>query len=367
MTRTRLAYFPRDDFNPYQQVLYRDLEDLGIEVVDGARFKVRWLWRHRRDTDIIHFHWPQAFYRVRRRPRSVTKHLSFLKFSYFMLRLAVARSLGYRLVWTIHQVYPHEILHRVFDRLVPLVLSRASHVVIAHDEQTAALACRHLRLSQEAVHVAPHPSYAGAYGVERPRAVVRAELGLAETSTVFLCFGSLRAYKNVDVLLDAFAALATEHVALIIAGLPHDTKIAQRLRAAAAADPRIRARLELIPPADVPDLFAAADVVVLPRGDGGTSGSLILALDMGAPVIAAKLPTNEAITRGEAAGWLFIPGDRVSLQQCLAVAATDRKALQEKRAGAQHVRSMLGWGRDERLRTVLVIRGGQPPASGSRR
>ena len=91
------------------------------------------------------------------------------------------------------------------------------------------------------------------------------------------------------------SALAAEDVALIIAGLPHNAKIGQQLRAAAAADPRIRVRLELIPPADVPDLFAAADVAVLPRDDGGTSGALILALDMGVPVIAAKLPATIAI------------------------------------------------------------------------
>jgi glycosyltransferase involved in cell wall biosynthesis len=357
VTRTRLAYFPRDDFNPYQHLLYRDLEDKRIEVVEGARFNVRWLWKHRRDTDILHFHWPQAFYRVSRRPRSVTKHLSFLKFAYFMLRLAVARSLGYRMVWTIHQVYPHEILHRVLDPLVPLVLSRSCHVLIAHDEHTATLARRHLRLPPGAVHVAPLPSYAGAYGAQRPRAVVRAELGVAETSTVFLFFGGLRAYKNVDVLLDAFTALAAEDVALIIAGLAPDAKIAQRVRAAATADARVKARLELIPASDVPDLFAAADVAVLPRGDGGTSSSLVLALNMGVPVIAAKLPSNEAITRGETAGWMFLPGDVVSLQQCLAVASTDRKALQEKRAGAEQIQATLGWSGDEQMRTALIISG----------
>jgi hypothetical protein len=64
--------------------------------------------------------------------------------------------------------------------------------------------------------------------------------------------------------------------------------------------------------------------------------------------------------RAETAGWLFLPGDVVSLQESLAVAATDRKALQEKRAGAQHVRSMLGWDHDERLRTALAIRGVAP-------
>lgn len=370
MTRTRLAYFPRDDTNPYQSVFYRDLEDAGIEVVHRADFNTRWLWRHRCDTDVLHFHWPQGFYRVGRPPRDLTKHLSFLKFGQFMLRLALARALGYRVVWTIHQVYPHEILHRVLDRLAPIVLSRVAHGLIAHDEPTAMLASKCLRVRRTDVHVTPHPSYAGSYGVARPRADVRSELGISETSTVFLHFGSLRAYKNVDVLLEAFGRLAAEDVALIIAGLPHqgapaDRDLAERVRAAAAADPRIKMRLELIPPKDVADLFAAADAAVLPRFDGGTSGAIVLALDMGVPVIASALPVNEAITRGEAAGWLFAPGDPTSLQQRLEAAAADPKALDEKRAGAQRVRSTLGWNRDEQARTALVIRGDQFGSGGA--
>ena len=62
-----------------------------------------------------------------------------------------------------------------------------------------------------------------------------------------LCSGGLRAYKNIDVLLEVFAALTVDDVALMIAGLANDAKIAQRLRAAATADPRVQARLELNP------------------------------------------------------------------------------------------------------------------------
>lgn len=369
MTRARLAYFPRVNANPYQSLLYRDLENHGIEVVHGAQFTTRWLWRNRRDIDVLHLHWPQGFYRVGRPPRDLTKHLSFFKFAQFMLRLAVGRGLGYRLVWTIHQVYPHEILHRVLDRLVPLILSRAAHALIAHDEPTAVHASRRLRLRRAAVHVAPLPSYAGSYGPGRPRAEVRSELGIAETSTVFLHFGAIRAYKNVDALLEAFARLPSEDAALIIAGLPHqgapaDRQLAGRIRAAAAADPRIKARLELIPPEDVPDLFAAADVAVLARSDGGTSAAIVLALDMGVPVIASALPANEAITHGEAAGWLFAPGDPASLYQCLAAAAADPTGLDEKRAGARRVRSALGWSSEEQARTALVISGDPSGSSG---
>jgi len=357
VTPARLAYFPRDDFNPYQHLFYHDLKDKGIEVVDSGQFNVRWLWTHRRDIEILHFHWPQAFYRVSRPPRSITKHLSFLKFTYFMWRLTIARSLGYRMVWTIHQVYPHEILHRVLDPLAPLVLSRICHVLLAHDEHTATLARRQLRVPPGVVHVVPLPSYAGAYGPPRPRPVVRAELGVSDTTTVFLCFGGVRAYKNIDVLLQAFAGLVVDDVALMIAGLANDGKIAQRVRATAAADHRVKARLELIPPSEVADLFRAADVAVLPRGDGGTSSSLVLALDMGLPVIAARQPSNAVLTRGQTTAWLFLPGDVASLRQCLTLASTDQEGLGEKRRGVQKVRMTLGWTRDEQTRTARLLSG----------
>jgi streptogramin lyase len=41
---------------------------------------------------------------------------------------------------------------------------------------------------------------------DRVRAEVRAELGVGPETVVFLCFGHVRAYKRIDLLLDALAA-----------------------------------------------------------------------------------------------------------------------------------------------------------------
>jgi beta-1,4-mannosyltransferase len=356
-TRTRLAYFPNDPFNPYQRSLYRDLQGAGIDVVPDARFKLFWLARHRRDTEVLHLHWPQALYRVRRRPRWIMRHLSVLKFVYFIVRLVEARALGYRLVWTVHQVYPHEIRNRALDRVVPLILSRTCDVLLAHDEHTANNARTHLRISRNAIHVVPHPSYVGAYPELPAPEVARSELCVSKASVVFLCFGGVRGYKNIDVLLDAFASLRVVDAALVIAGLPADKKLARRIRTAADCDCRIRPLLQLVSEQDVPKLFAASDVAVLPRGDGGTSGALILAVGMGVPVIAAKMPANEAITHGDTAAWLFLPDDRVSLRACLASAAMDPETRRRKAAGARRLSPTLGWDHNSRVRTARIIRG----------
>jgi glycosyltransferase involved in cell wall biosynthesis len=173
---------------------------------------------------------------------------------------------------------------------------------------------------------------------------------------VFLCFGGVRVYKNIDVLLDAFTKLSHSRACLLVAGLPADKKTTRRLCAVAACDDRIRLRLARVSEDEVSDLFAAADVAVLPRGDGGTSGSLILAIGMGLPVIAAKMSANESITHGTDAAWLFASGSTESLLKCL-IDALDPKVRREKTAAARRLTSTLGWTYADRIQAAKLIRG----------
>ena len=76
---------------------------------------------------------------------------------------------------------------------------------------------------------------------------------------------------------------------LLICGKPLPKKLGRELEARAAADPRIVLRLERIPEGDLSGILRAADAVVLPFRDILTSGSAILALSHGRPVIAPAM------------------------------------------------------------------------------
>ena len=103
-------------------------------------------------------------------------------------------------------------------------------------------------------------------------------------------------------------------------------------------------RLGFVPDERVAELFAACDAALLSRNDGGTSGSLILALSLGLPVVAARRPAYEELLDGRAAGWLFEAGDRASLAATLARAAsTDPGDLAAKRAAAAAQVARLRW------------------------
>jgi beta-1,4-mannosyltransferase len=323
----RLAAFPSVTSNPYQRLLYEQLDTHGIERVPGA-FRSGWLVRNRRQVDVIHFHWPYGFWRGSGRARSPV-HWAYL--SLFAVRLGLARALGYTIAWTIHQVYAHDRAAGVLDRLGASMLARASQVLIAHDEATADHAIEELGSAARNVAVVPHGSYLGVYEGGRPRDAVRSALGLRPEQLAFLHLGDLRAYKNVEALLAAFQGIEATDTALVIAGAAARGAAAAVGRAA-AADARIVPQLGFVQEKRVAELFGASDVAIVARTDGGTSGSLILALSMGKPVVAADRPAYRALV-GEDAGWLFDPDTSDSLRAALEAAAA---AAPEERTRRGH-------------------------------
>ena len=366
MTGRRIAAFPPrilKDRNPYARLLYGELERLGVETTEAGPLNLQWLLRARRDIDILHFHWdPQQKY-VQRSPDRMTRMLRRLRAERlvpwwdvvsFVTLLAAARILGYRLVWTIHEIRPHESEHSRHDILASRALARLSNLLLAHDAGTAERARNAFGLPAAEIHVVPHGSYVGAYPAGRGRDAVRSELGVSADAFVFLAFGHLRTYKEFPLLLEAFESLPLPSARLVIAGVPWDASMRKIVSAAAERDSRIRLLLEPVPVEKVEELFKASDAAVFPRGDGWTSGSLILAMSMGTPVVAARRPTYAELIDGEAAGWLFEPGDVSSLKECLSAAAADAEQARVKGALGLDLARSMSWERSAAMTARLL-------------
>jgi len=369
--RTGLARFPPAGGtpNPYTDLLYGALGDFGFEVMPSAPLELPWLWHARRRVGFLHFHWrPDKYYAPRRASGAewdgslAHRGLAWLDIGGFALRLAAARALGYRVAWTVHEVYPPPSsngtsaarrLHRIGER----VLARFSHVLLAHDRPTADRAGIELGLDVARIAVLPHGSYVGAYPPGRARSIVRKELGLATGDFVFLCFGQLRADKRIGAVLRAFSSLRAPAVKLVVAGEVAHEPSGRSVVEAAHVDPRIRPLLVPVAHERVAELFDAADAAVLARSEVWTSGSLILALSLGVPAIAARRPPHEELLGGEA-GWLFEPDDPASLRSALEKAATDTSLARAKRAAAlRRARSLPTW-HEIAKRTAMLLREG---------
>jgi beta-1,4-mannosyltransferase len=355
--RTAIASVPPTlDTNPYLRLLYAQLAAHGIALVPGFGFRLDSLRHHDGPRTIIHFHWTHYAYRP---PLPDGTELSaggeWLALALFAARLAAARVMRYRIVWTVHQVTPHE-SHGLRDRLAATLLALAAAKLIVHDQHTAD-ACRRLPVRASKIAIVPHASYIGVYPPGRNRAAARAALRLSGARFVFLSFGRIRRYKDLDLLLAAFAQTADRlpQAALLIAGASAEVQVVARVEAAAQRDPRITPILEFVPDDEVAELFAAADATVSPRGDGGTSGSLVLSMSLGRPVVAARRPSYDELLGGEEAGWLFTPGDAGSLAATLVRAADPVDAfgrgIRARERIAEHDWADIG------RRTAAVMRG----------
>jgi glycosyltransferase involved in cell wall biosynthesis len=336
--RHGIASFPQIlTENPYQRLLYGALAEHGYTVVADAHFGIRWMLRHRQSVGAVHFHWPQGYWR---HGPGGSSAWSWLKLMLFAVRLVVARVSGFRIVWTVHQVSPHESPRPALDRTGARILARLAHVLIAHDAATARQVERLLGVHHGRVAIVPHGPYADTYPQGRSRTEVRQELRLDDADVAFLCFGHLRGYKGIGMLLDALED-APAGAAFVIAGMPMDAAAEEAVREAAARDPRLRLRLGFVPDEQVAELFCACDVALCSRSDGGTSGVLMLALTMGIPVVAADHPTYRAMADDGHAGWWFSPGDPASLAETIGrvvEAAPDelaRRAESARRAAAK--------------------------------
>lgn len=278
--------------------------------------------------DIIHLHWFDLLYAARSPWRRVLKLASLAK------GLQQARRGGAHLVYTAHNVEPHEragLLQRAADALV----YRLADAVHVHDEsaQRALAAQRTVRR----VDVIAHGNYIGAYPDTCTRAAARQRLGLAGNVFVYVALGQIRPYKGLDELISAFRGLPGSRLALVIAGNLHDPAYGRLLEKQAGGDRRIRLEPHFVSDDEVQYYFRAADVCVLPYRAATTSGAAILALSFGCPVVAPDLGPFRSLLVG--ASGLLYPSGANGLKSALA-AATDMPPQQAHTAALALARSL---------------------------
>jgi glycosyltransferase involved in cell wall biosynthesis len=163
-----------------------------------------------------------------------------------------------------------------------------------------------------------------------PRDSVRAELGLA--GSVLLYAGRLEPVKGPDVLLEAFAEIrvALPDATLVVAG---EGSLASELRARVAERPLPGVRF-LGQRSDIPDLIAAADLVVLPSRGEGMPTLLLEALLAGRAVVATRVGAVADVTEDGRFARIVPPGDAATLARACIALLRDSAARQRLAEGA---------------------------------
>ncbi|MBI4721299.1 MAG: glycosyltransferase [Chitinivibrionia bacterium] len=217
----------------------------------------------------------------------------------------------------------------------------------------------HCEYARELLHagariaVIEHGSYRGVYPVNVTRDEARNALGLEGHATVFLFFGMIRRYKGLEMLCESFQSVADENSMLLIAGKPYEDEdqsmVAELRRRFASA--RLRFVPEFIPDEHVARYFLASDYCVFPFERVLTSGSVVLSLGFGCPILAPRTGCLAELEEHNV-GFFFEPGDRASLEEALrsAIACDRRRALSDN---AREYAASLSWKRIARRYEAL--------------
>ncbi len=268
--------------NPYQELLHAELAKHGVRFEIPRRLSLRWALRS--PLDVLHLHWVEYL---------TGSHLSerlhgvrtLLRTARLLAVIALVKARRARLVWSVHNLQPHDARHPRFDLAVSRCVARMADHVIAHSEHAAELVRAEYRVDD--VTVAYHGTLEGQFSAASvDRNTVRRRLGVPETAHVFLTFGLIRAYKQVPELIQAFGQLPDPDLRLIVAGRPLPPAVGEAVRArrrATAGDPAARSRARR---GGQRALHLAADAAVLPYRDVFSSSALLLALSLGVPVVA---------------------------------------------------------------------------------
>jgi D-inositol-3-phosphate glycosyltransferase len=189
----------------------------------------------------------------------------------------------------------------------------------------------------------PHPLYDN-FGPAKLKAAALAALGLPTQVRYVLFFGFIRAYKGLDILLEALAdaRVAALPLKLLIAGefyedaAPYEA-IIQRYR----LEDRLVRATDFIPNERVADYFCAADMVIQPYKNATQSGVSQVAYHFGRPMLVTDVGGLAELIPAGVVGYVVPPTATAIADALVDFYANDRE--ETLAAGVQQEAKKFSW------------------------
>ena len=191
-----------------------------------------------------------------------------------------------RCIALVHNMFPHE--KSVLDKLFAPYFVRSQDAFVALSD---AVVCDIHTLTQAPATFSPHPIY-DHYGARMSKEEACEALGLETGRQYMLFFGLVRAYKGLDLLLDALALVKDElpELRLLVAGEFYEDEDKYRRQIADnGLTDKVVLRNEFIPDGDLRKYFGAADLVVQPYKNATQSGVTQVAFHFEKPMLVTNV------------------------------------------------------------------------------
>jgi glycosyltransferase involved in cell wall biosynthesis len=227
----------------------------------------------------------------------------------FLHEIAALERRGVPIVWTVHNEVPHVIAyHRQFLAMRAWLASNAD-AILFHDRASMHVVSAQVAFDGARAYVLPHPSYVDRYESQAERSA-----GLAQPhDAVIAGFGWIRLQKGFSEMIEMLPLEFLDSLGARIRISGEDAQ-AGAVQAQTAARTDVIWDVRHVPSGEVPRLLRSAACVVLPYERVLTSGVALLAMSVGAMIVAVDIPQLRELLPVRSLAYLYPRGDGAALR-----------------------------------------------------
>ena len=266
------------------------------------------------------FNWIKVGHRIRKMQPDMLITCYWMAFfapCYGMIQRIVQRNGKTRCIALVHNMIPHE--PSILDKLFAPFFVRHTDGFVALSESVVQDINRFDHGTKPKTSY-PHPIY-DHYGEQMSKEEACQALHLKPENQYMLFFGLVRAYKGLDLLLDAFGKVKDQlpNLQLIIAGEFYEDEDKYRAQIANnGLTDRVIIKNEFIADADLRKYFGAADLIVQPYKSATQSGVTQVAFHFEKPMLVTNVGGLGEIVHDHKMGYAVEPN-----AEAIAQALTD--------------------------------------------
>lgn len=280
----RVLMYPAAEQNPYLLVMRDNMERLGARVTMLHDLDSSELIRQAPLNDVLHvfnieeYRSPFSSEDLLQRSSRISKRIG---------RMWIAKRMGLKIFWTLYNEPRNLSSSDWLEKNGRMMMYQLADRIVAPSRATRRLIREHYpKFPSEKVLLMPHHNFGDYFPKQVRRWRAHKHLGIKPKGRVFICFGGIHPYKGLTDIIPLFGKHPLRDHTLIVAGNPSNKHYATTIEGLCSRYDNVHAFLRFIPPDEVQYYMHAADVFVMPYKDVLNSGSTMLALSFGKPLVA---------------------------------------------------------------------------------
>src|SRR5690554_1175423 len=266
----------------YLYQLYKDYLNpssrIKIETFNAAFLPKIFFSKLKSEKSILHYHWFEF-----------EDFKSFVGIKWKLFWIILYKLLGGKIVWTVHNYYPHHNKYIFWNLKARRLLAKLAHRLHIHCRNEIDNLSAILKTEKKKFFVVKHPDF-NVDIFEREKAINLLNQKYFNNKInyddkIFLMFGAIAEYKGIKEVIEIFNNLDKKNK-LIIAGFIKRHNKSYFYDIKSSENEKILIEGSNIPDDDVPFFFNAADYLIFNYKNILTSGGIVLAMNSKKNIIA---------------------------------------------------------------------------------